>query len=151
MQQKDKETTMADLNTVLDDQTGKVSRRNVMIGTAWAVPTIMTVGAAPAVAASGQTGSLVVTRNGKDFTFKFTVSPIPPEATMEITSITYSPDDTATFWANSPVGVTGTTSGGEVNIIGKAANPANKKNPIVLTVSYTLDGVAQTPVQYTYE
>ena len=43
---------MSDVNSVNELSTAKLSRRNVVVGTAWAVPTILAVGAAPAMAAS---------------------------------------------------------------------------------------------------
>lgn len=44
---------MADLTTNLtEDPVARPSRRNVLVGTAWAVPVVLGVGAAPAMAAS---------------------------------------------------------------------------------------------------
>ena len=43
---------MTDLNDLRDDSPSKLSRRKVVAGTAWAVPIVMGVGAAPAMAAS---------------------------------------------------------------------------------------------------
>lgn len=51
---------MADLTTNLtEDPVARPSRRNVLVGTAWAVPVVMGVGATPAMAASGD--SLAIT------------------------------------------------------------------------------------------
>ena len=43
---------MTDLNDLRDDSPSKLGRRKVVAGTAWAVPIVMGVGAAPAMAAS---------------------------------------------------------------------------------------------------
>jgi len=43
---------MTDLNDLRDDSPSKLGRRKVVAGTAWAVPIVMGVGAAPAMATS---------------------------------------------------------------------------------------------------
>jgi len=46
---------MADANDLIEDSPKHLSRRNVVVGTAWAVPVVMGVGATPAFAASTTT------------------------------------------------------------------------------------------------
>ena len=48
---------MADVNDLIEDSPKRLSRRNVLVGTAWAVPVVMGVGATPAMAASSYVSS----------------------------------------------------------------------------------------------
>ena len=84
---------MADLNDLIEDSNAKLSRRNVVVGTAWAVPAILAVGAAPAFAVSrvlGATAKPQGTSGGarKTIEFSITTSGAKTDDTVTVTSIT---------------------------------------------------------------
>lgn len=81
---------MSDLTDPTESSLGQPSRRKVLVGTAWAVPVVMGVGATPAMAVSSVVSVGVDTtakKNGKTVTFTFTFTGAKPNDTVQITSI----------------------------------------------------------------
>lgn len=125
---------MPELNDLTEDSPAKLSRRNVVVGTAWAVPAIALVGSAPAMAAT----SLVKVEASlvrKNLTIKITVSgwTSGDQATISISpSITWKS-------GSNPTGVK-TLTGAVTEILGETqANGNGKTNE---TVTVTVTGVA---------
>lgn len=65
---------MPELTDLNADSPAKLSRRNVVVGTAWAVPAIALVGAAPAMAATGGSLTSVTVLAGDKAKFTFTLT-----------------------------------------------------------------------------
>ena len=68
----------------------RLSRRNMVVGTAWAAPLVMAVGAAPAMAASLPV-TMTFSRTGKDFRFGFAAADPVTGDVVTITNITGAP------------------------------------------------------------
>lgn len=79
---------MPDLTDRTESSLGRPSRRQVLVGTAWAMPVVMGVGATPAMAVSSVVSVGVTTGgpNGKWVTFTFTFTGAKPNDTVQITS-----------------------------------------------------------------
>ena len=103
---------MTDLNDVRDDSPSKLSRRRVVAGTAWAVPIVVGVGAAPAWAfSSGAPVSVSV--SGKVITFVFQITGFQPWDTVTFVSarLGTSPTGALFSWLTVPVAGPPTVSG----------------------------------------
>lgn len=139
---------MPELNDLNEDSPAKLSRRNVVVGTAWAVPAIALVGAAPAMASTG--GVLTsVTNTGPGSSYK---------ATFLFTLTGAQTGDTVTIDAVGDGFATNTKlpRSGQVNMTTKQVSielnvrtlPGNPKNPY--TVTYTITGVSGTKSETFY-
>lgn len=93
---------MTDLKNVNEDSRTKLSRRRVVAGTAWAVPVVMGVGAAPAMAfTSGAPATVGI--YGKLITFAFTITNFAPSDSVTISSVKLVAWPNSNFlWKNSP-------------------------------------------------
>ena len=103
---------MADANDLIEDSPKHLSRRNVVVGTAWAVPVVMGVGLSPEVAAS--TGplsnvSLTGTRNRNSDPVHF-VWLFKTAATLTSVAVTIPSVTGGTMGSASTVTGTGTTT-----------------------------------------
>lgn len=101
---------MTDLNDLRDDSPSKLGRRKVVAGTAWAVPIVMGVGAAPAMAASSML-TPSATYSATTTLVTFTVNVTGWKAGDSV-SVTISPVGMV-FWGLTPLGnrwLTGNTT-----------------------------------------
>lgn len=93
---------MPELIDLNEDSTAKLSRRNVVVGTAWAVPAIMVVGAAPAMAAS-KIVSGVAGVSGSTITFTVVVSGYVAGDTVTIGTVKGTGTGSTMGWTTAPV------------------------------------------------
>jgi len=104
---------MADLNDLIEDSNAKLSRRNVVVGTAWAVPAIMAVGAAPAFAASNTplaiTGQPLPTIFSGNVT-SYTISGTGPTGKVVAVTAALGLGSVSVTATPNPVGAAGTWS-----------------------------------------
>lgn len=136
---------MSDLTDLTENCVGRPSRRQVLVGTAWAVPVVMGVGATPAMAASSVVSVGVTTsgNNGKTVTFTFTFTGAKPNDTVQITSFQGGFDPAGKL--PSPV----TISNDSAAITVKAStNPSNPKK--TYSVTYVVTGVGSKTTTFSY-
>ena len=130
---------MADANDLIEDSPKHLSRRNVVVGTAWAVPVVMGVGATPAFAASSISGvTAVVSVTSKKVTFDVTVVGYTAGDTV---SVSIDPSD-LTWTGTDPTGshlLTGSTTTIIGNFKDKAHNP-----PVVYTATFSITSGSNT-------
>ena len=134
---------MPELTDLNADSPAKLSRRNVVVGTAWVVPAIALVGAAPAMASTGGVlTSVTNTGPGSSYkaTFLFTLTGAQTGDTVTITQ----------FGTGFVINKNQLPKSGTVDINTKTAIielnvktlPGNPKNSY--TVTYTITGVSGT-------
>lgn len=122
---------LTDLNEV---SPAKLSRRNVVVGTAWAVPAIALVGAAPAFAATTVVSVSAGKKADKSFEFKITTTGAKPGDQVWITSITGNkPTLDMTYTSPNPADLDGNTA----TITGTTNATGNGTKSYVVNYSYT--------------
>lgn len=92
---------MPELTDLNEDSPAKLSRRNVVVGTAWAVPAIALVGAAPAFAAT-LVGASATKKADGSFEFTITTTGAKTGDQVEITSITGNNPALNMTYTNNP-------------------------------------------------
>lgn len=126
---------MPELNDLNEDSPAKLSRRNVVVGTAWAVPAIMVVGAAPAFA-----DSKIVKASAKMVKKKFTFTVETSGAgasTVTITSITPDTGASALNWSQDPRQQSTNILNHTATILGHTSTN-DHPSPVTYTVNYTV-------------
>jgi len=137
---------MSDLTDRTENSVGRPSRRQVLVGTAWAVPVVMGVGATPAMAASSVVSvkvSTVSASNGKDVTFTFTVTGAKPNDTVQITAF----GDEFNWSGKLPSAKT-ISNNSAVITVHTPMNPNNPKK--TYSVTYVVSGVGSRTTYFSY-
>ncbi|SMO44905.1 hypothetical protein [Propioniciclava tarda] len=134
---------MSDLTDLTENSVGRPSRRQVLVGTAWAVPVVMGVGATPAMAASSVVSVGVTTsgNNGKTVTFTFTFTDAKPNDTVQITAF----GDGFKVSGQMPSAVT-ISNNSAVITVHTPTNPSNPKK--TYSVTYLVSGVVGSKTTY---
>lgn len=135
---------MSDLTDPTESSVGRPSRRKVLVGTAWAVPVVMGVGATPAMAASSVVNVDVTTsgNNGKTVTFTFTFTGAKPNDTVQITSF-----QGGFHAAQLPGAVTISNNSAVIEV--KASTKPGKPNTNY-TVTYVVTGLGSKTTPFSY-
>jgi uracil-DNA glycosylase len=137
-------TDLNKLNDLNDQPRSKLSRRNVVVGTVWAVPVIMAVGAAPAFAASTLV-RLVVTAQGKNLTFTFTTTGGKANDTVTITAFGGGFNATGQL----PGAVTIVNNSAAIPIAA-STNPSGPPATTSYTVTFTITGLGTLTRSFLY-
>lgn len=134
---------MTDLNDLRDDAPSKLSRRRVVAGTAWAVPIVMGVGAAPAWAVSTVV-SVTASMSGNVLTFTIATTGAAPTDTVTILSV--GGNTPILVWANpwQPTSLASNTA----TINNTTSTNGNGKKTYIVT--YQVTGRAQATVSFVY-
>lgn len=143
---------MSDLTDLTENSVGRPSRRQVLVGTAWAVPVVMGVGATPAMAASTISSAAAITDDKKKFV-TFTITVTGWHSGDVLTPGTVAPEfEWHTAPANSyttPSSTVGTTATFKFTATGKKALKGNSYT-LPFTVSKTGGGTLSGSVSFTY-
>lgn len=136
---------MADLTDLTENSVGRPSRRKVLVGTAWAVPVVMGVGATPAMAASSVVDVAVTTSgpNGKTVTFTFTFTGAKPNDTVQITAF----GGGFKMSGQLPSAVT-ISNNSAVITVHASTNPRDPKK--TYSVTYWVTGVGSKTTSFSY-
>lgn len=135
---------MSDLTDLTENCVGRPSRRQVLVGTAWAVPVVMGVGATPAMAASSVVSVGVTTsgNNGKTVTFTFTFTGAKPNDTVQITSFQGG------FHAAQLPGAVTISNNSAVIEVKASTNPGKPKK--TYSVTYSVTGLGSKTTTFSY-
>ena len=135
--------TVSDEN--VEQATGSFSRRNVVGGMAFAVPTIMAVGAAPAMAASG-VNHTSVKLSGSVVSVTVNLTGIPKGSSR---TVTIKVSDEFQFSGSNEVTVNQANSKAEFTLTASNA-PNNPKITYVVTYVVSPGGLTGTAGTFTY-